>query len=63
MEELSALVETVAADANIKGAVITSGKDAFCAGADLTLLERMSAVYADMVRNDGEQAAAQYRAR
>ena len=60
MEELSALVEKVAADAAIKGAVITSGKDAFCAGADLTLLERMSAVYADMLRKQGEQAAAQY---
>ena len=35
MEELSAIVERVAADAAIKGAVITSGKDAFCAGADL----------------------------
>ena len=60
MEELSALIEKVAADAAIKGAVITSGKDAFSAGADLTLLERMSAVYADMLRKQGEQAAAQY---
>ena len=34
MEELSALIEKVAADAAIKGAVITSGKDAFSAGAD-----------------------------
>ena len=60
MEELSALIEKVAADAAIKGAVITSGKDAFSGGADLTLLERMSAVYADLLRKQGEQAAAQY---
>ncbi len=60
MEELSALIEKVAADAGIKGAVVTSGKDAFSAGADLTLLERMSAVYAEMLRKQGEQAAAQY---
>ena len=37
--ELSAIVEKIAADAKIKGAVITSGKDTFCVGADLTMLE------------------------
>src|SRR6266851_7043053 len=42
IEELSAIVATVATDAAIKGAVITSGKDAFCAGADLTMLEVFS---------------------
>ena len=39
--ELGAIVEKVAADAAIKGAVVTSAKDAFCGGADLTMLERM----------------------
>ena len=39
IEELGAIVEKVATETNIKGAVITSGKDAFCAGADLTMLE------------------------
>ena len=39
MDELAAIVEQVAADAAIKGVVITSGKDSFCAGADLTMLE------------------------
>ncbi|HYS49125.1 MAG TPA: enoyl-CoA hydratase-related protein, partial [Xanthobacteraceae bacterium] len=38
--ELSAIVEKVAGDAAVKGAVVTSGKDAFCAGADLALLEQ-----------------------
>ena len=33
-EELGALVEKVASDAAIKGAVVTSGKDTFCGGAD-----------------------------
>ena len=58
-EELAALVEKVASDAAIKGAVATSAKDSFCGGADLTMLERMSAVYADLVKREGEVAAAQ----
>ena len=37
--ELAALVEKVAGDAAIKGAVITSAKETFSGGADLTLLE------------------------
>jgi len=44
--ELTTIVEKVATDAAIKGAVITSGKDAFCGGADLTMLERMGTMYA-----------------
>jgi 3-hydroxyacyl-CoA dehydrogenase/enoyl-CoA hydratase/3-hydroxybutyryl-CoA epimerase len=56
--ELASIVEKVACDAAIKGAVITSGKDAFCGGADLAMLERMGAVYAGMVKNEGEEAAA-----
>src|SRR5262245_56013282 len=35
--ELGAIVEKVAGDAAIKGAVITSGKDTFSGGADLTM--------------------------
>lgn len=57
MDELGALVEKVASDAAIKGAVVTSGKDAFCGGADLTMLERFAAMFADMVRSKGEVAA------
>jgi 3-hydroxyacyl-CoA dehydrogenase/enoyl-CoA hydratase/3-hydroxybutyryl-CoA epimerase len=60
IEELSKLVEQVASDKAIKGAVITSGKDAFCGGADLAMLEGMGAVYADMVRTQGEEAAAKF---
>ncbi len=35
LSELSDLIEKIKSDDAIKGAVITSGKDAFCAGADL----------------------------
>jgi 3-hydroxyacyl-CoA dehydrogenase/enoyl-CoA hydratase/3-hydroxybutyryl-CoA epimerase len=56
--ELSGIVEKVASDAAIKGAVITSGKEAFCGGADLTMLEGMGAIYADTVRKQGAEAAA-----
>jgi 3-hydroxyacyl-CoA dehydrogenase/enoyl-CoA hydratase/3-hydroxybutyryl-CoA epimerase len=48
----------VANDAAIKGVVITSGKPAFCGGADLTMLESMRGLYTDMVSKQGEEAAA-----
>jgi 3-hydroxyacyl-CoA dehydrogenase/enoyl-CoA hydratase/3-hydroxybutyryl-CoA epimerase len=57
MEELTAIVEKVATDAAIKGAVLTSGKDAFCAGADLTMLETQSRAFAAMLKAQGEEAA------
>ena len=57
IEELSAIVEKVAADAAIKGAVITSGKESFCAGADLALLESLTRAFADMAKSQGEEAA------
>src|SRR5262249_31829367 len=48
----------VAADAAIKGAVITSGKEAFSAGADLTLLEALGRLFADLAQSKGTEAAA-----
>jgi len=60
IEELGSLVDKVTADAGIKGAVITSGKEAFCGGADLTMLEGMGAVFADLVRTKGEEVAAAF---
>src|SRR5581483_340925 len=56
--ELGGVVDKVTDDAAIKGAVITSGKSTFCGGADLTMLEGMRGLYADMVRKQGEEAAA-----
>src|SRR5262249_36488648 len=58
IEELSDIVETVADDRAIRGAVITSGKEAFCAGADLTMLETSIHTFAEMARARGEEAAA-----
>jgi 3-hydroxyacyl-CoA dehydrogenase/enoyl-CoA hydratase/3-hydroxybutyryl-CoA epimerase len=57
IEELGVIVEQVAGDAAIKGAVITSAKDAFCAGADLTMLEGLARIFAEMIRTQGEEAA------
>jgi 3-hydroxyacyl-CoA dehydrogenase/enoyl-CoA hydratase/3-hydroxybutyryl-CoA epimerase len=58
IQELSDLVEKLAADEKVKGVVITSGKDTFCAGADLTLLNTMQATFREFVRTQGEEAAA-----
>lgn len=55
--ELGGLVDKVTNDAAIKGAVITSGKDGFCGGADLTMLERFASLFADMAKSKGETAA------
>jgi 3-hydroxyacyl-CoA dehydrogenase/enoyl-CoA hydratase/3-hydroxybutyryl-CoA epimerase len=57
IEELTDIVEKVAADNAIKGTVVTSGKDTFCAGADLTMLELLSREFADMAAAKGEEAA------
>ena len=58
MTELHAIVEQVASDAAIKGAVITSSKDTFCFGADLTLLESLGGVFRDIAKQQGEEVAA-----
>ena len=57
IEELAALVEQLAVDAAVKGVVITSGKEAFCAGADLTLLEGLGRTFARYIGDSEEQAA------
>ncbi|HMK69346.1 MAG TPA: 3-hydroxyacyl-CoA dehydrogenase NAD-binding domain-containing protein, partial [Xanthobacteraceae bacterium] len=56
-EELAAIVERVATDAAVKGAVLTSGKDTFCAGADLSMLETQSHAFAGLTKSKGEAAA------
>src|SRR5258708_6646419 len=58
--ELSAIVEQVAGEGAIKAAVITSGKETFCAGADLAMLDMLGRQFADMVKARGEEAAAAY---
>ncbi|MGX5849362.1 3-hydroxyacyl-CoA dehydrogenase NAD-binding domain-containing protein [Mesorhizobium sp. PL10] len=57
MNELDKIIDQVVADAGIKGAVITSGKDSFSGGADLTMLQRMLTVFAKEKTKDPEKAA------
>ncbi|MET0669578.1 MAG: 3-hydroxyacyl-CoA dehydrogenase NAD-binding domain-containing protein [Xanthobacteraceae bacterium] len=57
IKELAGIVEKVAADAAIKGAVVTSAKETFSGGADLTLLEGLGRAFADLAKTQGEEAA------
>jgi 3-hydroxyacyl-CoA dehydrogenase / enoyl-CoA hydratase / 3-hydroxybutyryl-CoA epimerase len=59
INELEEIVKQTSADASVKGVVITSSKEAFCAGADLSMLEGMNKVYAGMLKDKGEVAANQ----
>src|ERR1051326_7715704 len=59
VDELEAIVKQTTADAAVKGVVITSSKEAFCAGADLSMLEGMSHAYAKVLKDEGEVAANQ----
>jgi 3-hydroxyacyl-CoA dehydrogenase/enoyl-CoA hydratase/3-hydroxybutyryl-CoA epimerase len=56
MEELDRIVDHVATTEAIKGAVVTSGKDSFSGGADLTMLQRMLGLYADESAKDEGKA-------
>lgn len=56
MRELNAIVDKVAGDAAIKGAVITSGKDTFSGGADITLLQKMLTTFAAEKGKDAQRA-------
>lgn len=55
--ELAAIVKQMTDDAAVKGVVITSAKEAFCAGADLTMLTGMNQTYVEMLKSNGEEAA------
>jgi 3-hydroxyacyl-CoA dehydrogenase/enoyl-CoA hydratase/3-hydroxybutyryl-CoA epimerase len=57
IDELTAIVEQLATDGAVKGVVITSGKDTFCAGADLTLLETLGRTFAELAASQGEETA------
>jgi 3-hydroxyacyl-CoA dehydrogenase/enoyl-CoA hydratase/3-hydroxybutyryl-CoA epimerase len=48
IEELSEIVDKVANDAAIKGAVVTSGKDTFSGGADLTMLQALGRAFEEL---------------
>src|ERR1700751_1433618 len=59
INELEAIVKQTTADAAVKGVVITSGKEAFSAGADLSMLEGMNRRYSELLKAKGEVAANQ----
>src|ERR1700753_3463801 len=59
ISELEAIVKQTSADAAVKGVVMTSAKEAFCAGADLSMLEGMSRQYLQLLQEKGEVAANQ----
>ncbi len=56
MNELDAIIDRVTSDSGIKGAVVTSGKDSFSGGADLTMLKQMFQVYQDAKAKDPANA-------
>jgi 3-hydroxyacyl-CoA dehydrogenase/enoyl-CoA hydratase/3-hydroxybutyryl-CoA epimerase len=60
MAELDRVIDHVATTADIKGCVITSGKDSFSGGADLTMLQGLGAEYRKLVKTQGEEPAMQY---
>jgi 3-hydroxyacyl-CoA dehydrogenase/enoyl-CoA hydratase/3-hydroxybutyryl-CoA epimerase len=59
INELEQIVKQTSADAGVKGIVITSGKEALSAGADLSMLEGMNRTYAATLKEKGEVAANQ----
>src|SRR6202046_793787 len=59
ISELEEIVKQTSADAAVKGVVVTSGKEAFSAGADLSMLEGMHGRYTALLKDKGEVAATQ----
>ena len=59
INELEEIVKQTSADTTVKGVVVTSGKEAFSAGADLSMLEGMNRRYTDLLKAKGEVAANQ----
>jgi 3-hydroxyacyl-CoA dehydrogenase/enoyl-CoA hydratase/3-hydroxybutyryl-CoA epimerase len=60
IEELSRIIEAVAADAAVKGCVVASGKETFSGGADLTMLQRLGSEHDRLAREKGEDAAMRF---
>ncbi|GGC83521.1 3-hydroxyacyl-CoA dehydrogenase NAD-binding domain-containing protein [Chelatococcus reniformis] len=57
MADLATVIDTLAADAAVKGIVVTSAKSDFSAGADLTMLQGVRAEYRRRAEADGQEAA------
>ncbi len=58
LSELESLLDKTTADAAIKGVVVTTGKDTFSGGADLTVLQKLSSQFEQVRKSQGEEAAA-----
>jgi 3-hydroxyacyl-CoA dehydrogenase/enoyl-CoA hydratase/3-hydroxybutyryl-CoA epimerase len=59
MDELGAIIDKVVEDAAIKGCVITSGKETFSGGADLSMLQDLGRGFAELTKTKGEAEAMQ----
>jgi 3-hydroxyacyl-CoA dehydrogenase/enoyl-CoA hydratase/3-hydroxybutyryl-CoA epimerase len=57
MDELEKIVAAISADAAIKGAIVTSGKEAFSGGADLNMLSALLATLKEQSATLGREAA------
>ena len=60
MADLASIAERVASDEAIKGCVVTSGKDNFSAGADLTMLQGLGTEYARLATEKGDEEALRF---
>ena len=58
LAELQGLLDKTTADAGIKGVVVTTGKDTFSGGADLTVLQKLSSQFEQVRKSQGDEAAA-----
>ncbi len=56
MDELAAIIEAVAADAALKGAIIVSGKKDFSGGADITMIHGLFSVFRERLKKDAVAA-------
>ncbi|WP_311276377.1 3-hydroxyacyl-CoA dehydrogenase NAD-binding domain-containing protein [Methylobacterium sp. WCS2018Hpa-22] len=57
MSDLHQVIDAVVADPAVKGCVITSGKDNFSGGADLTMLQGLGQAYEKLKAEKGEEEA------
>ena len=58
LSELETLLDKTTADSNVKGVVVTTGKDTFSGGADLTVLQKLSSQFEQVRKSQSEEAAA-----
>ncbi|MBX3583632.1 MAG: enoyl-CoA hydratase/isomerase family protein [Rhizobiaceae bacterium] len=56
MNEIDAIIDAVVADASVKGAVFTSGKETFSGGADLGMLQKMLGIFHAEKAKDPDRA-------